>query len=85
MRDAAKYFEMKDPVRVGPVAVYSEAQQQAIGQQLASAVTEGRPFEVREGPGRSILVLVTPADDLGHVYEVKVSGTIIDIGVTEKA
>jgi hypothetical protein len=78
------YFEMKHPVRVGPVTIYTTEQQNALGGALGAAVSEGRSFEVRQGKEHSVLLLVSPADNLGNVYEIRVDGEVVDIGVTEK-
>lgn len=76
------YFEIKG-VRLGRPTVRTVKQRDALGEQLAWAVSEGREIELRNQK-RSILVLVTPADDLGHVYKIDTKGVVSDIGFTEK-
>ncbi|HEY5332024.1 MAG TPA: hypothetical protein VIJ21_00640 [Solirubrobacterales bacterium] len=80
---ADHYYEMQHPVQLGPVTVWSTAQETKLGRALATAVSQGRSVELRQ-EGHSILVLVTAADDLGHVYEIKENGESDDIGTTEK-
>lgn len=75
---------MKNPVRFERVEVWNETQREALGDILATAISQGRGFEVKQGTKREILVLVTPADDLGHVYHIGAHGGVADIGVTEK-
>lgn len=82
--EEARFFEMVDPVRLGPVTVETKTQESALGRQLAIAVSEGRAFELRQGDDRSILLLLTAADDLGHVYEISAHGSMRDIGTTER-
>jgi hypothetical protein len=80
---ADHYYEMQHPAELGPVTVRSNAQETKLGRALGTAVSQGRKVELRQ-EGHSILVLVTAADDLGHVYEIKENGESDDIGTTEK-
>lgn len=82
MASARKYFQMHG-VQLGPVLIYSIPQQKALGDQLSWAVSEGRSIEVRQ-KGNAILVLLSAADDLGHVSQIDTHGVVSDIGVTEK-
>lgn len=66
------------------VQVQTIAQQNRLGDVLAQAISQGRGFEIRPGDNRSILVLVTAADDLGRVTKIDADGSYKDIGVTEK-
>jgi hypothetical protein len=80
---AAHHYAMKG-VQLGPVTVYSAIQETKLGVALGKAVSQKRQVELRQD-GHSILVLLSPADDLGHVYEITEKGESQDIGVTERA
>ncbi len=77
-----KVFKMKG-FRLGRALVQSTEQQKTMGEILARAVTEGREIEVRGGNNKSVVVLVSAADDMGHVYKIDVGGGFKDIGSTE--
>lgn len=66
------------------VQVQSIAQQNRLGEVLAQAISQGRGFELRQGDNLSILVLVTPADDLGRVTKIYKDGSYKEVGVTQK-
>lgn len=76
------YFEIKG-VLLGRTTVRTSKQREALGEHLSWAVSEGREIELRNQK-QSILVLVSPADDLGHVYKIDPKGVVTDIGYTEK-
>jgi hypothetical protein len=77
----AKNYRMTHMMMRWNVTVYSVDQQESLGHVLAKAVTENRGIEVRQLDS-SIIVLVSPADDLGHVYRLTSSGGVKDIGTT---
>lgn len=81
--NSQKFYEMKNPTRFNGVEIWNESQGKALGEILSTAISQGRGFEVKQGTKREILVPVTPADDLGHVYHIGAHGGVADIGVTE--
>lgn len=78
-----KVYDMPHPLTTPRILVYSTKQQDRIGQVLANAISEGRAFEVTQHNSQVIHIKVSPADDLGHVYEINAAGHIRDIGATE--
>lgn len=78
-----KYFKMKG-FNFGPITIYSTKQRTKLGETIAEAIAEGRDIEVRQGKNKSILLLLSPADNLGNVYKINEHGSFQNIGVTEK-
>lgn len=79
-----EFYKMEHMVRPRQPTINSTPQENAMGKLLAQAISQGRGFELRNAPKRSILLLVTPADDMGHVYRISAAGTVTDIGVTQR-
>jgi hypothetical protein len=79
-----KYFKMKNGFNFGPITIYSTKQKTRLGEAIADAISEGRDIEIRQGKNKSILVLLSPADNLGNVYKINERGCFQNIGVTEK-
>lgn len=79
-----KYFKMTSSFRFETVVVWSLKQQRQLGEILAEAISQGRSIELRRGDQQSILVLVSPVDDMGRVTKIDKDGSYKNIGVTEK-
>ena len=81
-------FEMDAPVLLASDDVKEHitrsVQVDMIGGLLAEAVSEGRKVQIKMH-GEEILVLLSPADDLGQAWTIDDRGGAAQIGVTQRA